>query len=315
MARQKSGGYLTDEEIKRRNEASAAIFRKVREMVRYGADLSRARINVADPEKGTSITTRRTKTPTGEKESPSKKQSKNIKELKQQTGIGTIHTPAVHLPRERQAAIERAKKRAAKLNAKEREKKEAKLPNYKVVGGLSGNTTGSSVKQPQVGRYQDPSTRPPKKELTNATTFGAEPQKKTPKKTEEPKEFGSRFDAKGKRISAKKTKAIPSLDNLQGYINGLLFAIKQGFGEEATQARARSGTNTKIRQTDQEGSIRKKPKEVKTGQRFNYQNRIGDAAILQSANLNTTFNGLLDAFQLKYKKQQDPVNTPAKQEE
>ena len=283
MARQKSGGYLTDEEIKRRNEASAAIFRKVREMVRYGADLSRARINVADPEKGTSITTRRSKTPTGEKESPTKKQSKNIKELKQQTGIGTIHTPAVHLPRERQAAIQRAKKRAAKLNAKEREKKEAKLSNYKVVGGLSRNTTGSSRKQPVPKKYKDPSTREPEKVPTEVFNLG--------------------------------NKAIPSLDNLQGYINGLLLAIKQGFGEEATQARARSGTNTKIRQTDQEGSIRKKPKEVKTGQRFNYQNRIGDAAILQSANLNTTFNGLLDAFQLKYKKQQDPVNTPAKQEE
>jgi len=96
-----------------------------------------------------------------------------------------------------------------------------------------------------------------------------------------------------------------SLDEIQGFLQGMNQIIKN---EEATQARM-TGNNldTKIRQQKQEDKIRDKPKEVKTGNSFNLQDRIGDPALrkatcrLWKTELNDTFNTLLDNFQHLYK--------------
>jgi hypothetical protein len=95
-----------------------------------------------------------------------------------------------------------------------------------------------------------------------------------------------------------------SLDEIQGFLQGMNQIIKN---EQSTQARMTGNNlNTKIRQQKQEGSIRDKPKEVKTGDKFNLETRIGDAATkatcrLWKTELNDTFNTLLDNFQHLYK--------------
>ena len=96
-----------------------------------------------------------------------------------------------------------------------------------------------------------------------------------------------------------------SLDEIQGFLEGMLQVSKN---EQSTQARM-TGNNldTKIRQDKQEGKIRDKPKEVKTGDKFNLETRIGDPALrkatcrLWKTELNETFNNLLDNFQTLYK--------------
>ena len=82
--------------------------------------------------------------------------------------------------------------------------------------------------------------------------------------------------------------------------------------EESTQARMTGNNlNTKIRQRKREGSIRDKPTEVETGDRFNLESRIGDPALrkatcrLWKTELNETFNTLLDNFQDLYKTYED----------
>jgi hypothetical protein len=56
--------------------------------------------------------------------------------------------------------------------------------------------------------------------------------------------------------------------------------------EQSTQARMTGNNlNTKIRQRKQEGSIRDKPTEVKTGDSFNLESRIGDAALRKALEL------------------------------
>ena len=109
---------------------------------------------------------------------------------------------------------------------------------------------------------------------------------------------GKRFGAQG---SGSKKK---SLDEIQGFLQGMNQIIKR---EEGFKTRV-TGTDlgTKIRQDKQEGSIRSKPKEVKTGNNFNLQTRIGDAAEksvcpLIKTELNGAFNNLLDEYQSKYK--------------
>jgi hypothetical protein len=110
---------------------------------------------------------------------------------------------------------------------------------------------------------------------------------------------------KAKKQKVKPKSAIKSLDELQGFLQGMNQIIKN---EEATQARM-TGNNldTKIRQQKQEGKIRDKPKEVKTGDSFNLESRIGDPALrkatcrLWKTELNDTFNTLLDNFQHLYK--------------
>jgi len=109
---------------------------------------------------------------------------------------------------------------------------------------------------------------------------------------------------KAKKQKVKPKSAMKSLDEIQGFLQGMNQIIKN---EEATQARM-TGNNldTKIRQQKQEGKIRDKPKEVKTGDNFNLESRIGDPATkatcrLWKAELNDTFNTLLDNFQHLYK--------------
>ncbi len=109
---------------------------------------------------------------------------------------------------------------------------------------------------------------------------------------------GKKFGAQG---SGSKKK---SLDEIQGFLQGMNHVIKR---EEGFKTRV-TGTNldTKMRQQKQEGKIRDKPKEVKTGNNFNLQTRIGDAAEksvcpLIKTELNGAFNNLLDQYQSKYK--------------
>jgi len=84
-----------------------------------------------------------------------------------------------------------------------------------------------------------------------------------------------------------------SLDDIQNSIQSL----KQGFQEQATQARMTDvNADTKIKMPKKEGQ--KGVKEVKTGNRFNLQNRIGDPALRKG--LNDNFNALLDAYQNRW---------------
>ena len=99
-----------------------------------------------------------------------------------------------------------------------------------------------------------------------------------------------------------------SLDEIQGFLQGMNQIIKN---EESTQARM-TGNNldTKMRHTTGEDGKRK-VKEVKTGDRFNLESRIGDPALrkatcrLWKTELNETFNTLLDNFQDLYKTYED----------
>jgi len=99
-----------------------------------------------------------------------------------------------------------------------------------------------------------------------------------------------------------------SLDEIQGFLQGMNQIIKN---EESTQARM-TGNNldTKMRHTTGEDGKRK-VKEVKTGDRFNLESRIGDPALrkatcrLWKTELNDTFNYLLDNFQDLYKTYED----------
>ena len=110
------------------------------------------------------------------------------------------------------------------------------------------------------------------------------------------------YTSSGRRSSRK------SLDEIQGFLQGMNQIIKN---EEATQTRM-TGNNldTKMRHTTGEDGKRK-VKEVKTGDRFNLENRIGDPALrkatcpLWKAELNDTFNHLLDNFQDLYKTYED----------
>lgn len=108
------------------------------------------------------------------------------------------------------------------------------------------------------------------------------------------------YGTSARAVSRKKK----SLDEIQGFLQGMnqIFKREEGFKTRVT------GTDlgTKIRQDKQEGSIRSKPKEVKTGNNFNLQTRIGDAAEksvcpLIKTELNGAFNNLLDQYQSKYK--------------
>jgi hypothetical protein len=110
----------------------------------------------------------------------------------------------------------------------------------------------------------------------------------------------------GKHTPQKKQQKIKikSIDEIQGFLQGMNHVIKR---EEGFKTRV-TGTNldTKMRQQKQEGKIRDKPKEVKTGNNFNLQTRIGDAAEksvcpLIKTELNGAFNNLLDQYQSKYK--------------
>jgi len=109
---------------------------------------------------------------------------------------------------------------------------------------------------------------------------------------------------KAKKQKVKPKSAIKSLDELQGFLQGMNQIIKN---EQSTQARM-TGNNldTKMRHTTGEDGKRK-VKEVKTGDRFNLQDRIGDPALrkatcrLWKTELNDTFNTLLDNFQHLYK--------------
>ena len=97
-----------------------------------------------------------------------------------------------------------------------------------------------------------------------------------------------------KKPKAKKTVGLSkSLDDIQNSIQ----ILKQGFQEQATQARM-TGVNadTKIKMPKKEGQ--KGVKEVKTGNKFNLQNRIGDPALRKG--LNDNFNALLDAYQNRW---------------
>jgi hypothetical protein len=109
------------------------------------------------------------------------------------------------------------------------------------------------------------------------------------------------YTSSGRRSSRK------SLDEIQGFLQGMNQIIKN---EQSTQARM-TGNNldTKMRHTTGEDGKRK-VKEVKTGDRFNLESRIGDAATkatcpLWKAELNDTFNHLLDNFQDLYKTYED----------
>lgn len=88
---------------------------------------------------------------------------------------------------------------------------------------------------------------------------------------------------------------VKSIDEINGILKGMLFATKD-YQEQATQARM-TGVNadTKMKIPKGEGSKGKAPKEVKTGNRFNLQNRVGDPALRKN------FNSLLDAYQARYK--------------
>ena len=108
------------------------------------------------------------------------------------------------------------------------------------------------------------------------------------------------YGTQARAVSRKKK----SLDEIQGFLQGMNHVIKR---EEGFKTRV-TGTNldTKMRQQKQEGKIRDKPKEVKTGNNFNLQTRIGDAAEksvcpLIKTELNGAFNNLLDQYQSKYK--------------
>ena len=109
---------------------------------------------------------------------------------------------------------------------------------------------------------------------------------------------------KAKKQKVKPKSAIKSLDELQGFLQGMNQIIKN---EESTQARM-TGNNldTKMRHTTGEDGKRK-VKEVKTGDSFNLESRIGDPALrkatcrLWKTELNDTFNTLLDNFQHLYK--------------
>ena len=106
--------------------------------------------------------------------------------------------------------------------------------------------------------------------------------------------YGQRARAVYKKPKAKKTVGLSkSLDDIQNSIQ----ILKQGFQEQATQARM-SGVNadTKMKMPKKEGQ--KEVKEVKTGNRFNLQNRIGDPALRKG--LNDNFNALLDAYQNRW---------------
>ena len=107
----------------------------------------------------------------------------------------------------------------------------------------------------------------------------------------------------GKRsVTGKKTKKVKkSLDEIQGFIQGMLQVAKR---EEGFKTRV-TGVNlgTKIRNKPQEGKIRDKPQEVQTGPNYNLQTRIGDPAekaIIAKSELNSAFNGLLDAYQSRW---------------
>jgi len=95
----------------------------------------------------------------------------------------------------------------------------------------------------------------------------------------------------------KKTKKIVGLGKSLDDIQNSIQILKQGFQEQATQARM-TGVNadTKIQMPKKEGQ--KGVKEVKTGNRFNLQNRIGDPALRKG--LNDNFNALLDAYQNRW---------------
>ena len=104
----------------------------------------------------------------------------------------------------------------------------------------------------------------------------------------------------GARSVSSKRK-IKSLDEVQGFIQGMLQVAKR---EEGFKTRV-TGVNlgTKIRNKPQEGKIRDKPQEVQTGPNYNLQTRIGDPAekaIVAKSELNSAFNGLLDAYQSRW---------------
>ena len=95
-----------------------------------------------------------------------------------------------------------------------------------------------------------------------------------------------------------------SFNKLKALIKNMESIIKN---EESTQARVTDvDLGTKIRQRKREGEMRDEPKEVKTGDKYNFESRIGDAAIksgcrLWKTELNNSFNNTLDIFQELYK--------------
>lgn len=108
---------------------------------------------------------------------------------------------------------------------------------------------------------------------------------------------GDPYGSFARAVSRKKK----SLDEVQGFIQGMLQVVKR---EEGFKTRV-TGVNlgTKIRNKPQEGKIRDKPQEVQTGPNYNLQTRIGDPAekaIIAKSELNSAFNGLLDAYQSRW---------------
>ena len=95
-----------------------------------------------------------------------------------------------------------------------------------------------------------------------------------------------------------------SFNKIKALIKSMEYIIKN---EESTQARVTDvDLGTKIRQRKREGQMRDEPKEVKTGDKYNFESRIGDAAIksgcrLWKTELNNSFNNTLDVFQELYK--------------
>ena len=114
---------------------------------------------------------------------------------------------------------------------------------------------------------------------------------------------------KWEKAHPKKEEATFSLGNksfnkIKALIKSMEYIIKN---EESTQARVTDvDLGTKIRQRKREGQMRDEPKEVKTGDKYNFESRIGDAAIksgcrLWKTELNNSFNNTLDVFQELYK--------------
>lgn len=99
-------------------------------------------------------------------------------------------------------------------------------------------------------------------------------------------------------------KKVKSFNKLEALIKSMESIIKN---EESTQARVTDvDLGTKIRQRKREGQMRDEPKEVKTGDKYNFESRVGDAAIksgcrLWKTELNNSFNNTLDVFQELYK--------------
>jgi len=86
-----------------------------------------------------------------------------------------------------------------------------------------------------------------------------------------------------------------SLDEISGYISGMLQVTKReaGFKTRVTGV----NLDTKMRHGKDEGTGKRNVKEVKTGNRYNLQSRIGDAA---EKSLYGSFNSLLDAYQYRW---------------